>query len=310
MVLLLGRGYFAYGNTNADETSSITPKRIPKRTPTRVCYRRPTGGGRFWIPAFLSLLLGSPFLCADQATSLVSEHSVGADVCTETLARDGNLVFVARRHDGCAIVDMTNPATPQTITTVNPDPGTTDIWDVAALNGKLYLMNQPEAVDTNLGNWVGLYIYEVSKPTASILDGYLLWGGGVWHHLGGSTRAGTVAEINGSTYVFLCSLITSVIEVFDVTNASAPIFVTSIQGPGSFDQVFEVVVQDDTLYSAWMSGGFMIHDVTIPGLPQVLGQQAYLGSPTINGGLKTLCPTPDGTHVVTGEYTLQGDVRL
>ena len=279
MFLLLGRGYFAYGNTNADETSSITPKRIPKRTPTRVCYRRPTGGGRFWIPAFLSLLLGSPFLCADQATSLVSEHSGGADVCTETLARDGNLVFVARRHDGCAIVDMTNPATPQTITTVNPDPGTTAIWDVAALNGKLYLMNLPEAVDTNLGNWVGLYIYEVSTPTASILDGYLLWGGGVWHHLGGSTRAGTVAEINGSTYVFLCSLITSVIEVFDVTNASAPIFVTSIQGPGRARRhalfgVDERWIHDSRRHDSWSAGG-----TWAAGLPWITDHQRRVEDP-------------------------------
>jgi hypothetical protein len=247
---------------------------------------------------------------ASDNTTILSQLSAGVDTCTETLHKEGNLVAIARRHDGCLIVDVSNPANPVTLASVNPDPASIDIWDVNIHNGYLYLMNRPEAVDSNLGNWVGVYIYDLSTPNAPIQVGELLWGGGAWYHLAGSVSAGIVADINGTPYAFLCSDITSSVEVFDMTSPATPIFVTSIYRPEPFATCSDVAVRGNHLYTAWGDGGFTIHDMSTPLLPFLEAHQVYTGPPTFNGGLRTISPTPDGTHVVTGEYTLSGTVRL
>ncbi len=254
---------------------------------------------------------------ADQNTAMVSQLGVGPGSYTETLDKEGDIVAIARRHDGCVLVDVSDPENPAIITTINPDDRVAnstpsiDIWDVNIHNGYLYLMNRGEAVDPLLSNWVGLYIYDISVPSSPTLEGWLLWGGGIYHHLAGSVSAGTVEDVNGVPHAFLCSDITGDVEIFDVTDPSLPIYVTSVLSPGYFFQLSEVVVQDNRLFSAWGDGGFTIHDVSLlPLAPELILHQPYVGTPVINGGLRTLCPTPDGMHLVTGEYTLQGDVRL
>ena len=273
----------------------------------------------FRLSCLLLICLGlfSTRVNAVENTSLVSQLSMGADTCTETLDKEGDLVAVARRHDGCVLVDVSDPENPSIITTINPDdrvPNATpsiDIWDVDIHNGYLYMMNRGEAVDPLLNNWVGLYIYDIAVPNSPVLEGWLLWGGGIYHHLAGSVHAGTVADINGIPHAFLCSDITGDVEIFNVMIPSAPIFITSIFSPGYFSQACEVVVQNDRLFSAWGDDGFTIHDVALlPLQPDLVLHQPYIGAAVINGGLRTLCPTPDGNHLVTGEYTLQGDVRL
>lgn len=255
-------------------------------------------------------LLGAVSL-ADQNTSLVSQLGVGASTCTETLDKEGNLVAVARRHDGCALIDVSDPQNPLPIGTIHPDVGATyDIWDVDLHNGYLYLMNRPEAVDSQLLNWVGVYIYDLNVVGPPPQVGYILWGGGAWHHLAGSVKSGTVAEVNGSPYAFLCSDITGDVEVFDMSLPSAPLYVTSILAPQIFSSSWDVRVQNDHLFTAWGRGGFTIHDVSVIGAPLLTRHQVYTGPATINGGVRTIAPTPDGTRVVTGEYTLSGHVRL
>ncbi|MFT7643035.1 MAG: hypothetical protein ACI9G1_004798 [Pirellulaceae bacterium] len=259
--------------------------------------------------SLLFFLVGGRSQASDN-TTLLSQLSVGVDACTETLHKEGNLVAIARRHDGCAIIDVANPTNPILLANVNPDPTTIDIWDVNIHNGYLYLMNRPEGVDTNLGNWVGVYIYDLATPNAPVHVGQLLWGGGAWYHLAGSVSAGTVADIGGTPYAFLCSDITSSVEVFDMTTPASPVFVTSIYRPEPFATCSNVAVNGDYLYTAWGDGGFTIHDMSVPLLPYLEAHQVYTGPPVINGGLRTISPTPDGTHVVTGEYTNSGTVRL
>lgn len=247
---------------------------------------------------------------ADQNTTLLSNHGVGLDTCSETLDKEGNLVAIARRHDGCVLIDVTNPQAPTTLSVIQPDMGTQDIWDVDIHGSHVYLMNRPEAVDSVLNNWVGLYIYDISNPQNPILSGYLLWGGGAWHHLAGSVQSGTVSDINGVPYAFLCSDITGNVEVFDMTIPSSPVFVTSIFPQTTYTSAYEVTFQYDRVYIAWGRGGFSVEDVSNPYAPINLIDQPYTGQQVINGGLKTITPTPDGKYVVTGEYTLIGTVRV
>lgn len=262
------------------------------------------------MTSVVALLMISSVSLADENMTQVSQHGVGLDTCTETLDKQGNLVAIARRHDGCVLIDVTNPQAPSTIAVIQPDMGTQDIWDVDIHGDYVYLMNRPEAVDSVLGNWVGLYVYDISTPAPPALAGYVLWGGGAWHHLAGSVQAGTVNDINGTPYAFLCSDITGNVEVFDMTIPSAPLFVTSIFPQTSFTSAFEVQFLNNKVYIAWGRGGFSVEDVSNPFAPVNLIDQPYTGQSVINGGLKTIAPTPDGKYVVTGEYTLQGTIRI
>ena len=256
------------------------------------------------------LMLLSIRLQASDNFTLISEKSLTPGANSETLAKEGNFVYVAQRHNGCAIVDVSNPAAPVNLTTLNPDPASIDIWDLQVLNNKLYLINEGDAVDSNFGNWVGVYIYDVTTPAAPVLDGIIMWGGGAWHHLGAHARSAAVAEISGSTYIFIWSTISYEVEVFDVSNPAAAIYVSTVQRPALFVDPGDVVYQDGRLYTAWMSGGFTIHDVSNPASPALLAHQPYIGIPTINGGVRSVAPTPDGQNVISGEYTFGGDIRL
>lgn len=248
---------------------------------------------------------------ADQNTTLVSQLGLGPGTYNETLDKEGNLVAVARRHDGCALIDVTDPGNPILIDTILPDVAATyDIWDVDLHNGYLYLMNRPEAVDSQLLNWAGVYIYDLNVVGPPQHVGTILWGSAAWHHLAGSVLSGTVADVNGSPYGFFCSDITGNVEVFDLSVPAAPVFVTSVVSPGIFSSSWDVRVQNDYLFTAWGSAGFTIHDVTTIGAPQLTRHQVYTGPATINGGVRSITPTPDGLHVVTGEYTLSSHVRL
>ncbi len=171
-------------------------------------------------------------------------------------------------------------------------------------------MNRPEAIDSTLLNWVGVYIYDLNVAGTPPQVGHILWGGGAWHHLAGSVKSGMVADVSGSTYAFLCSDITGDVEVFDMNIPAAPVFVTSIYSPDMFAQSWDARVQNDKLFTAWGRGGFTIHDLSTLPTPSLTVHQPYTGTPVINGGVRTVAPTPDGLKLVTGEYTLDGTVHL
>ena len=272
------------------------------------CFRR----ANTRLIALLALLAACNQAWADTKTVQLAEHSMGQDTCTETLAKEGDFVYVARRHDGVAIVDVSTPNSPVTIATIDPDgpnASTVDVWDVQVLDGTLYIFNEGEAIDPNKGNWTGVYIYDVSFPWLPVELGAIVWGSQPWHHLAGQSRSGEVGKINGVPHIFVCSEITGEVEVFDVSNPANAVWKSTVFSP-TWDSPFETVFQNNKLYTAWGGGGFTIDDVANPALPVRDQWQPYTGPGTINGGLKTIAPTPDGLHVVTGEYTQSGHVRL
>ncbi len=250
---------------------------------------------------------------ANEKTLLISETSLGPGA-TETLAKEGDIVYVARHGEGVDVIDLFDPQNPVLLTTIDPDGpsyATTDVWDVQVLNGILFVFNKGLAVDPNpgKGNWTGVYMYDVSNPLFPVEVGAIVWGLGGGYHLGAWTESGEVGLIAGVPHIFVCSKITSMVEVFDVSNPAIPVWKSTVLRP-AWKPSLETVYQDGKLYTAWGSEGFTIDDVTDPSNPVRLGHQPYVGTAVVNGGLRTLCPTPDGTHVVTGEYTNAGDVRL
>lgn len=265
-----------------------------------------------WLMLLGSLLTVSPGR-ADEKTVLVSETSVGAG-WSETIAKEGDTVYIARHGDGVDILDVSLPHAPLLIANIDPDGpayDTVDVWDVQVLNGILYVFNKGTAEDPNpdKGDWTGVYMYDVSLPWAPVEVGAIVWGKHPWHHLGAWTTSGEVGLIAGVPHLFVCSKISSDVEVFDVSNPAVAVWKSTILRP-AWRQSEETVYRNGKLYTAWGTEGFTIDDVSDPEAPVRLGHQPYTGPLVVNGGLRTLSPTPDGTHVVTGEYTTVGDVRL
>lgn len=259
------------------------------------------------------LLLSSSVASGGDKTVLMSETNLGGGAA-ETLAKEGNTVYVARHADGVDVIDVTNPVAPVKLTTIDPDgPGnaTVDVWDVQVLNDVLYVFNKGSAIDPNpdKGNWTGVYMYDVSNPATPVEVGAIVWGKHPWHHLGAWTQSGAVGLIAGVPHLFVCSSISTEVEVFDVSNPAVAVWKSTVFRP-AWKASQETVYQDGKLYTAWGTEGFTIDDISTPDTPVRLGHQPYTGPSVVNGGLRTLCPTPDGQHVVTGEYTTQGDVRL
>lgn len=255
--------------------------------------------------------LGSVY--ADDKTVFLSETNIGGGV-SETLAKEGDIVYIARHDLGVDIIDVFNPLSPVKIATIDPDgPGnnTADVWDVQVLNDILYVFNKGSAIDPNpdKNNWTGVYMYDVSNPMFPTEVGAIVWGKQPGHHLGAWTESGEVGLVNGVPHLFVCSSISSMVEVFDVSNPAIAEWKSTVLRP-AWKPALETVYQNGRLYTAWGSEGFTIDDISVPSTPVRLGRQVYTGPTAVTGGLRTLCPTPDGTHIVTGEYTNSADVRL
>lgn len=250
---------------------------------------------------------------ANEKTVFISETNLGAGV-SETLAKEGDFVYVAKHSNGVDVIDVSDPEHPVKLTTIDPDGptnNTVDVWDVQVLNNVLFVFNKGSAIDPNpgKGNWTGVYIYDVSNPLVPTEVGAITWGLGGGYHLGAWTESGEVGLIAGVPHIFVCSAISSDVEIFDVSDPSIPVWKSTVLRP-QWRSSEQTVYQNGKLYTAWGTEGFTIDDVSDPSNPVRLGRQAYTGPTTVNGGLRTLCPTPDGLHLITGEYTTQGDVRL
>ena len=248
---------------------------------------------------------------ADEKTLILSETYLPHE-CAETLAKEGNAVFVAQHDGGIDIIDVSNQAAPVLLANLDPDGplyDSVDIWDVQVLNGVLYAFNRGSTQDPIKGNWTGVYMYDVSVPAWPVEIGAIVWGSQPYHHLGAYTISGEVGLINGVPHVFVCSQISGDVEVFDVSNPANAVWRCSLYSPGGTIAA-QTVYQNNRLYTAWGRAGFTVDDVSVVSSPVRLANQPYIGSPVINGGLQSISPTPDGLHVVTGEYTYAGDVRL
>lgn len=272
---------------------------------------------RAWLGSWMmAALLVLPSLIsgasADEKTVLYSETFL-PHACAEKIAKEGNTVYVAQHDGGVDVIDVSNPSSPTLLGSIDPDGpnNSVDIWDVQVLNGTLYAFNRGLTIDPIKGNWTGCYMYDVSVPSFPIEVGAIVYGTQPWHHLGAYTISAEVGLISGVPHVFICSSISSQVEIFDVSNPAIAVYQSTVYTPGTgYYQALQTVYQDNKLYTAWGDGGFTIDDVSDPTNPIRLGHRTYTGPLVVNGGLQTICPTPDGQHVVTGEYTTQGDVRL
>ncbi len=137
----------------------------------------------------------------------------------------------------------------------------------------------------------GVYIYDVQNPMLPNKIGVITWGQGAWYHLGANVLSLEVDVLpNGDSILHICSRTSSVIEIFDVTNAANPIYLLSIpemcdwsQYPNLPPHCFTIPsgqarglhIVNGILYSGWYNGGFKIHDVSIASSPVELAARNF-----------------------------------
>lgn len=253
-------------------------------------------------------------------TTLVGRYDFGADQNTRDVAISGSTAYVARRGDGFAVVDISNRAAPALVTVVNPAPGAVDARDVSVLNiagtDYLFVANNSGVVDPSLGNFTGVYIYSLATPTAPAFVRGITWGAGPAYHLAGQSYVLTTATVGGRAYLFAGSLITSSLEVFDVTDPALPVWITSVDRHNvtSFSSICDAREQNGRLYVAWREG-WAVYDITgLPttaptyGSPVQPPMLAVMRIPT--GAINTAVPNATGDYVLTTDDRSNGRVRM
>lgn len=238
-------------------------------------------------------LAAAPAVAQTTAHVTVRSQLPFPDDCTGAVAIDGNIAYIARAHDGVAVVDVSDPDAPSLITTIVPEVDTSRFFvvDVAAVDGRLYIGNRvPNG--TNLPT--GIYVYDVTNPAAPARIGEMTWGQGGGYHFGANVEGFHVDVTGqGQHILYAVSRTTGMIEVFDFTQAAAPGYVITLpiscdysQYPNLPPECFEprpgyaadAIVRDGILYSAMGSGGVIIHDVTDPYAPVFLHHIEWAGA--------------------------------
>lgn len=212
------------------------------------------------------------------------------DDCTGAIWVDGQHAYVARAHDGVAILDVSDPAAPIQIGLVAPeaDPSRYFVSDVMVADGRLYIANRvPNG--TNLPT--GIYVFDVSDPSDPIRLGGMTWGEGGGYHFGANV-SGLWVDVTpqGRHHVYVASRTTGMIELFDFTDATAPEYIITVNGPCDWRQypnvapecyaprpgyAIDVTVRDGIAYAAMGDGGLLAFDVTNPAAPVELSHVTW-----------------------------------
>lgn len=165
------------------------------------------------------------------------------------------------------MVDLSNRGAPALVTTVLPAVGATDVTDVATQNiagtDYLFVSNYAGVVDPAYGRFTGVYVYSLASPAAPTLVSVLSYGAGPGFHFGSQVRTLTAAEIGGRVFLFVGSVMTGGIVVFEYTNPAAPQFFTSIirNNVSSSASICDIAMRNGKLYAAWRVG-FAVYDLS------------------------------------------------
>jgi hypothetical protein len=239
------------------------------------------------------------------------------------VAVEGSFAYVARGAAGVSVVNRSNPASPFVVASVLPGDGAAVyIRDVAVHDGVLWAVNWDDVENGATGKFTGVYAYDVSVPSAPVEISRIDWGSERFYHQAAMVYDVAVAEVAGVPYAFFVSEITNAVEVFNISDPSAPAYAASLERPLAMSGVCEdVAVQGDTAYVAWLQGGVTSFDLSDLAAIEANNALALdygdLLYPSLlmqhKGAIGTargLAPTPDGTKLaVTDEYG-NGKLRL
>ena len=234
------------------------------------------------LASILALSLTGSLL-AQSSRNMTLLSKIPHSPCTtgDVWALDNNHMLIARRGQGFAVVDATNPRNPITKNILPPGypaPGRNyGVGDIKSDGRYIY------ASDEYRG---GVHIYDAKVPMNP-------------QYLTTLTSVSSVHNmwVDGKNN----TLYTNRGYIVDITNKSAP----SIIGTVPIGSAHDVIVLDQiAYYSAW-SSGISIWDVKNPRQPKVLARHSYSGSRTHN-----MWPTEDRKHLYTTDETANGHLRI
>lgn len=260
---------------------------------------------------------GTPAFAIEPAPTfnleLVSTLAGGATA----VAVDGAYAYVARGAAGLSVVNRSNPTTPVVVATILPGDGAAVyVRDCAVHAGKLYVANWDDVPNGATGRFTGVYVYDVSTPYAPVEISRIDWGTHAFYHQAAMVYDLAVVELAGTPYAFFASEITNAVEVFDVSDASLPVYAATLRRPTTVGGVCEdVTVVGDTAFVAWLQGGVTSYDLSdlgaIAANNAVATDWGDLQYPAVLmthkgaiGNARGVAATADGlTLVVTDDYT-------
>jgi hypothetical protein len=254
------------------------------------------------ILTFVALLASVTTHYGQFNTRLISQKTLGAE--TADLWVQGNYAYVAGGAAGLTILDVSNPAAPQVRGTFAPLG--CHIHDVEVVGNLAYCANY---VPNNSGTpIVGLYIADVSDPNNPVEAGRVEWGQGAWYHNAGSSHSIHIESRGAQRIAYVCSLITTQLEVFDVTTPNAAVFLATINNPLQYtfySQPHEAKVFGNYLVTTWMAGGFTIDDVSNPSAPVRLVHQYTAGDWIYDCAMNAAGTHLLVSHAPTGTSTIR-----
>ncbi len=250
---------------------------------------------------------------------LVSTLAGGATA----VAVDGAFAYVARGAAGLDVVNRSNPAVPVVVATILPGDGAAVyIRDCAVHAGKLYVANWGDVENGATGLFTGVYVYDVTTPSAPVEVSRIDWGTQRFYHQAAMVYDLAIAEIAGTPYAFFVSEITNAVEVFNVSNPASPSYAATLQRPSNLLGVCEdVAVAGTTAYVAWLQGGISSYDLSdLPAIEannalamdwgDVLYPDLLMTHKGAIGTARGVAATADGlTLVVTDDYGV-GKLRV
>lgn len=220
-----------------------------------------------------------------------------SDVVGETRTVNGvtkNYAYVASWHNtfGVQILDVTNPDAPTLLTTYAPAVTSQNMQGIQVANGIGFFSS-----DSNNG---GVHIVDLSNPASPTLLKRLLptQDGRVSDNVHDLTIDSTGKHLYVPGYPN-----DNTILVYDVSNPSTPIFLTTFNGTDPF--VHDVTVSGNRLFAAGWNGTSDIFDISNPQAPQLLG--------SFTSGLHTqdVSFSQDGKFVFCPhELSANGDVAV
>ncbi len=210
---------------------------------------------------------------------------------------EDDLVAVALREGGVALVDVSDPGAP--LVTDTWDPGNVFVHDVKIAAGHLAAANE-------LYDGVGIYILDVSDPYDLSLAATI------------EVAPGTEACRNlwldrrGYLYCAVSSFVTGgQVRIFDVRDlqAIAQVGVFDYPGLGADPQwvdIDDLTVQGSVLYMGWLEGGAVMADVSDPANPTQIGNNILHESSYTHA----VWPTEDGDYLLSSDARAGGQVRI
>ena len=254
------------------------------------------------ILTFVALLASVATHYGQINTRLISQQTLGAE--TADLWVQGNYAYVARGDEGMTVIDVSNPAAPQVRGTFAPLG--CHIHDVEVVGNLAYCANY---VPNNSGTpIVGLYIADVTDPNNPVEAGRIEWGQGGGYHFAGSSHSVHIESRGAQRIAYVCSLITTQLEVFDVTVPNAAVFLATINNPLQYtyySQPHEAKVFGNYLVTTWMAGGFTIDDVSNPSAPVRLVHQYTSGDWIYDCAMNAAGTHLLVSHAPTGTSTIR-----